>query len=271
MTLRLPFTEGVTDNVAIAPDGRLAATFDDGHIRLYAADGTLIRDVVSEAGQPLGLAFDPEGERLAVGHVGSASVQVYDGRSLEPLAGPDVSDLGREALARVAWSHDSSILYAAGARHVGTYTILAWDGNGDRRAIPAGPNSVTGLHALPGGDLFMTTDGPLFARIGSDGARLRSAGEKQQADFRLQCFDFGLSFDGTTVDFNIELGAVDRVRFDFSRLGAPLVDPPDDGVTAPPKQDDMPVKNWMNGHPALDGVLLPMETRDTAFLSGNSS
>ncbi len=222
MTLRLPFTEGVTDNVAIAPDGRLAATFDDGHIRLYAADGALIRDVVSEAGQPLGLAFDPEGERLAVGHVGSASVQVYDGRSLEPLAGPDVSDLGREALARVAWSHDSSILYAAGARHVGTYTILAWDGNGDRRAIPAGPNSVTGLHALPGGDLFMTTDGPLLARIGSDGARLWSAGEKQQADFRLQCFDFEVSSDGTTVEFQhrTRRGGSGAVRLFTSRGAA---------------------------------------------------
>ena len=66
---------GPSYGAAFAPDGRLATTSYDGRLRLYDADGKLLRSVETGHARPFGLAFSPDGARLAVGfdeHGGAA-------------------------------------------------------------------------------------------------------------------------------------------------------------------------------------------------------
>ena len=67
-----------------------------------------------EAPEPFGLAFSPDGARLAVGYDDSTAVRLFDGHSLEPLPAPDTSGLDNGDLSTVAWSADGATLFAGG-------------------------------------------------------------------------------------------------------------------------------------------------------------
>ena len=64
--------------------------------------------------RPFGLAFSPDGARLAVGFDDSTAVRLFDGHSLDPLPAPDTSGLDNGDLASVAWSADGATLFAGG-------------------------------------------------------------------------------------------------------------------------------------------------------------
>ena len=87
-----------------------------------------------------------------------------------PLPGPDTDGLGNGGLAIVMWSKDGGTLYAGGAYHDGRgRPVLAWAnaGRGERRALPAGSDTVGGLAALPDGGLLVAATGPVPSGIGS--------------------------------------------------------------------------------------------------------
>lgn len=86
---------GQSGNVAFAPDGRMATTCDDGQVHVYDIDGRLVQWGPSGAARPYGLAFAPDGARLAVGDAASSVVRVLDGHNLAPLPGPDVTGFER--------------------------------------------------------------------------------------------------------------------------------------------------------------------------------
>ncbi len=81
-----------------ASDGRLATTSDDGKIRVYTGDlrGTIRPGRVVQApggGSPFGIAFSPDGARLAVGYTDTAQVDRLDARTLAPLPRPDLDGI----------------------------------------------------------------------------------------------------------------------------------------------------------------------------------
>ena len=74
---------------------RMAATSFDGESALYQVPGSqvlgfkLLKKEKAPAGeQPYGIAFAPDGLRLAVGYCDSTAVSLLDAASLKPLAGP---------------------------------------------------------------------------------------------------------------------------------------------------------------------------------------
>ena len=71
---------------------------------------------MAQAGNPCGIAFSPDGAKLAVGYHDAAAVDLFDGRSLEPMRGPNQDGLRVLwiGLEQVAWSADGSILFAGG-------------------------------------------------------------------------------------------------------------------------------------------------------------
>ena len=112
--------------VAFAADGCLATTSYDGMIRLYDSGFQLIVPPKNGArgNEPFGIAFSPDGAKLAVGYSHVAAVDLFDGQSLAPLAGPNLDGLAPGGLAKVAWSADGAVLFAGGLCYEG-HPVLA--------------------------------------------------------------------------------------------------------------------------------------------------
>jgi WD40 repeat protein len=115
---------------------RVATVCFDGFVRLYDLSGLTASDASSPrpispvskirptGGQrPFGLAFSPDGKRLAVGFLYNPKVNVLEvkGNSLEHAYSPDTTGIveGQEIdLRTVAWSSDGRFLYGAGGYRV---------------------------------------------------------------------------------------------------------------------------------------------------------
>jgi hypothetical protein len=157
-----------------AADGRLATASLDGKVRLYDRHFKLVvppRKAPS-GDQPMQIAFIPDGTVLAVSYHDAAAVDLFDAHSLEPLPGPNVDGLGNGNLLKVTWSKDGQTLYAGGYHNNGRdRRVLAWGnaGRGERRALPAGEDTVSGLGALPGGGLLVAAQDPFLGLLEPDG------------------------------------------------------------------------------------------------------
>jgi WD40 repeat protein len=253
--------------VAFAADGRLAASSDDGKVRLYDPGFKLIATQETLNGSdPVNLAFRPDGKVLAVGSADKPAVDLLDGHSLAPLPGPDLDGLSGGELFHVAWSADGQTLFASG-RYAEANTIrpvLAWDhaGSGPRRSISAkcasADSTTTALVSLPGGLLFVDKGHPCFTLLKPDGGVLWTI-RPPGGDFRNQGEAFSVSADGTIVDFGFEVFGKSRLRFDLRTLK--LSDHwPADNQTRPPKFDGLKIEDWfMSYQPKLDGKPIKLE------------
>jgi len=262
--------------VTFAADGRLATTSYDGHVRLYDADlRPISRRRLSLTGHPFGIAFHPDGDRLAVGFEDRPAVLLLDGRTLEPLPErPDMSGIGQGNLATVAWSRDGVTLYAAGEYHeTGSSPVLAWSdvGTGARRVLYRGAsNTVMSLKALPNEGLLVAALDPHLAVVGE----VAGARPSPTLDPRHLLRSLAVSADGLLVDFSFKSGdetdphrfddETDRYRFDLAALRlAPLH--AGEARTASPRQSGLPIADWEDtDHPTLDRKPLPLKPRETS-------
>jgi WD40 repeat protein len=240
-----------------AADGRLATASWDGRVRLYNRDFKLVVPPrkTTGGGRPHRIAFSPDGTTLAVGYEDAATVELFDARSLAPLPGPNVDGLRNGNLSNVIWSKDGKTLYAGGGYQDGRGTsVLAWAnaGQGERRALPAGVNAVSGLGALRDGGLLVAAADPFLALLESDGSP-RWMHPSPTADFRAQYDTLAVSADGTIVDFGFEPRGKSPLRFDLRALKLSR-NPPADHQTMRAKQAGLAVEGWKNGFPpTLDG------------------
>jgi len=242
--------------LAFAPDDRLAATSLDGQVRLYDARFRLVASRrMTQGYRPYGIAFHPDGGRLAVGFEDSIALTLLDGRNLEPLpAQPDLSGIDNGNVLEVAWSRDGARLYAAGRYNKdGRRPVFAWTdaGTSARRVIYRGAlATVMSLKALPDGVLLVAASDPHLAVIGKESVVHSSP----KFDPRGQRSNLAISLDGLQVDFGFNYGGdSDRYRFDVAALRlAPL--PGADGHTSPPRQTGLPIAGWDDAdQPTLDG------------------
>lgn len=254
-----------TYSATFSADGRLATTADDGYLRLY--DRMFRRQATlktTDNTTPFGIAFDPEGDKLAVVYDDSTTVSLFDGHDLTPLPGPDTEGIGSGDLTTVTWSADGNTLFTGGRyRHQGIVSVLAWPngGIGPRRELPAGLDIIRSLSRLSDNGLLIAAGDPYLAVLNADGT-VRWEQSPQQADLRGQWGTLGVSTDGSVVDFGYELFGQSPARFDVGRLQLELA-PPADGLTALPEQTSLKVADWVNSdRPTLDGKALQMEKRE---------
>lgn len=260
--------------LAFAKDGRLATTCRDGQVRVYDASFRRITRQPMTAGKhPAGIAFHPEGDRLAVGFRDTPAVVLLDGRTLKPRPRqPDLADIDKGNLITVAWSRDGSILFAAGAYDGQQPSpVFAWPdaGTGARRTAYSGTlNTVMSLRALPNDGLLVAAKDPHLAVVGAK----RAVRVSPLFDARAQHSNFSVSADGLQIDFGFRYGGeADRHRFDLAKLtdtAGPALAPlaAADGRTAAPRQTGLPVEHWANGHfPTLAGTPLPLDRDEISF------
>ena len=246
--------------IAFAADGRFATTSRDGQIRLYSAEGRLLRAAESGFARPFGLAFNPRDGRLAVGFLDTTAVRLFDGETLAPLPAPNVSGIDNGNLSSIAWSADGGTLFAAGRYAVGgTRPVVAWGEDGTRVEHAAGLDTAMSLKPLGDGGLLVAAADPYLAVLDADGMPRWPPHRPVQMDPRAQHRNLGLSADGMTVDFSFDYGGKRRARFDLASLTL-TTDPADDGRTSPPRQQGLAVDDWVNAYrPTLNGTPLSLE------------
>ena len=254
---------GTVEWIAFAADGRVATSSADGKLRLYDASLKLTASAAFASAapgeRPWGLAFSPDGARLAVGSLGAAKVRLYTGAlNLERTLDGAPSRSG--AFSVVAWGLDGTTLAAAGSYKDGERRLIRfWHAQGKDvaagREVAVARDTITDLALLASGRAVYVTAEPSFGVVAEDGKSVlrRDAGK---ADFRDAWRDaFRVSADGAAIDFPIEPGGRQRFRFDLVD-GTLTADPPPRGDMKRATLEDgsLKVADWQNGTaPKLNG------------------
>ncbi len=252
-----------------APDGRLAATSDDGFLRLYDSTFKLAEKRQAPGGKwPFSISFSPDGARLAVGHIDTMAIDILSGRLLTLLRQVDLAGYGNGDLMAVDWSRDGTTLYAGGRYDDsdGIYPVGAWKGKeGTRLKSPDGPrNTINDVAAAPQGGVVYSSHEPGFGRYDAAGNLAMWRGPVT-ADMRDKHSGGFLSApDAMAVWFGLQPGSSEPWLFDFNRLAfeaapqapAGFIEPITEGLT---------VEGWINHtQPTLDKQVLDLESYETA-------
>lgn len=232
---------GASHCLTFSRNGQLASTSFDGYVRLYQLGGRgdnklrllLKTKVGASLLVPIGIAFSPDGEKLAYGCESAEEkpvVAVLSAKTLAPLVNPDVRGVDA-ALPYVAWAADGRTLFAAGRFYLKNSTqIRAWaeGGAGDHRDLPVdeGKSEISDLESLPDGDLFFGST-QTIGRIDGLGRR-KLFKPSAIADYRDWNEKFRVSRDGSVVEFGYHPFDSSPTRFSLGerRLeAAPAPDP----------------------------------------------
>ncbi|MFT3986770.1 caspase family protein [Aestuariivirga sp.] len=249
-------------NVAWGPDGTLAASSDDGEVRVYGPDLTFRGAFEVPSGpSPRGLAFSPDGKKLAITQVYRVGADVFSVETLKPIAKVDTSTFNNTNLLAAAWSLDSKTLYMAGgyADKEWDYPIVAWT-DGQVRFIKdhdKGPEGgINDIKVLPDGGIAYVSHDPSFGIFDPQGT-LRMVHRQVTADMRNKYnHRFFNSRDGSQILFGLQLGAIDPWLLDVNKLTfTPSPKRPDNFIE--PITDGIDVENWENAYlPTLNKQVL---------------
>lgn len=253
-------------------DGRLATSSDDGFIRLYRFDPAAEHPNFRRVGEPVramsgnypyGIAFSPDGTRLAVGYWQTV-VDILDGSTLERVGGHRPTDVRGSffGFTIVAWSRDGQTLFAGGSvvDTQGRLALFAWDGAGltDERRIMnwCVRGGMSGVDTLPDGRVIIASQTPSLCLMDAQGEVVWTVTSPilpviGPAD------SVRVSRDGKVVDLSAARSGGPVLRFDARSLTLSS-SPSDDGVTTAPLREGLAILHWEDeNHPTLNGQVLP--------------
>lgn len=261
-----PEYNDVIYGASFSRDGRLAVVSLDGSLRLYSLGKNGLERLARKQmpGKPYGVAWSPDGRRLAIGLQDAPQALVLEATHLEVLHQADAGGAGN--LGRVAWSADGQTLYAAGSVvRNGRFVVLAFGGAGSEpgREIGNFGNTITGLSSHASGLLASSAE-PAWTAFDRAGA-LRFQVAARNGDFRDAGDAFRVSEDGHQIALPMAMGGKEPVLFDLAHGEL--------RSTAAPSSTRGPVipsglTRWKNStQPTLNGrtlSLLPGETSRSA-------
>lgn len=202
--------DGDVNSVAWSPNGeQLISSSNDGLLRAYVVGSAGVRlsqrEAAGDLGIPHGVAFSPNGNRLAVGSGKLPLAGIFSVKGLRPerLLTAPAGRSGR-SLSVVAWSASGDSVWAGGtwADSDDRFAVCRWpaERNTDALCQPVAGDSITALHRLPDGALAWTSAAPGLGVFNTDGRAVFSI-LHQASDFRHGRSRFRLSADGTALSF----------------------------------------------------------------------
>ncbi len=266
--------DGDCSAASFSADGRLVTSSRDGFLRLYAPPASavplrLIAKRRSESGRhPFGVAFSPDGLRIAAAFDDSPAVAVLSGADLTPLFTADTTAISNGNLASVAWSAGGTELYAGGVSANGQASriVRVWShgGKGPWRDVPVSFDTIMDIVSLPSGGFVFASGDPSWGRISSTGER-QFVVRANIADYRGERDQFLTSADGMTVQFAFRLGAP-TAHFSVAERALTL-NAATDASLHPPRTSaaGLRIEHWENSsEPVLNGRHLALEPEEIA-------
>lgn len=259
------------NGVAFSPAGDIAVSSHDGKLRLYSASlEPLIRTPAPSGERPEGIAFSPDGSKLAIGYVGAMALDILNSSDLSLLYQADTKGLDIGDVAAVAWSADGQTVFAAGDYYTRggkeeRMQTFAWgdQGRGKRRAFDAAGNTVMDIKATPqGGAAIADANGGFTVYDAKGDIVLRKT--SAAADFRGELGKaFTVSEDGTRVRVGIGIEAEDPWLFDAMTLRF-TESPKPPGDLKPANVTKLKVENWNSAddNPTVNGAPLQLDPND---------
>lgn len=270
--------DGDVNGLAWSPKGeQLISTSNDGLLRAYqmASNGArlLQRKAAGDLGIPHGLAFAPDGERLAVGSGKHALAGIFDAQHLrlERLLTPPDGRSGRN-LSVVAWSASGDAIWAGGtwAGSDDRFSVCRWpvDRATDAQCQAVAADSITAMHRLPDGSLAWASAAPGLGIVDTDG-RTRLSFHGQANDYRLGRRRFRLSPDGSAL--GLPVGS-DSGEPGFDLLEGQWRSANRQWTTPRTTAGGTRIENWFERRqPQLNGRSLPLDANEWSLSASVSA
>ena len=264
--------------LSFGPDGRLATGSTDGAVRVYSSDFQTVgkKENAVDGAHILGVAFSPDGTKVAASSGQHPQATVLDSQTLEELYRPDVSDLPRRErfeMSKVTWSPDSTQLMIAGQADLrddmNFIRVYEDAGRGPFVNHSVSRDNIAAIVATEEGVYYGAMD-PIFGLVDYDGTIIAQKGtpliDVRGSPYQVanNLMSLRIADDAMTVSlpYNFKKQLFWRFSVDTRRMETLDVELETLNL---PKTTGLNLDGWINGFvPTLDGEPLSFTRDDMA-------
>jgi hypothetical protein len=266
--------------------GNLATVSGDGKVRLYSPDLKLIKQAQPRAqAKPYSIEYSSGGDRLAVGYLDLAEVDILGAADLKTVKSLKAQGLKGDNAGVVAWQPNGSggdALLAGGNLRDGQerYVLRRWQNPVSDQPtatdIPVASNTLTDIAALDSDavDLLFASADPSWGGVKNAGLAYKNqSGQWDARVAELEGNSIRLSEDGLTVDYPVDARSGKRMMFDVRQMQLEAAAP--GTKLAPPLTESKAYKiaQWRrpgdqprcSNQPSFNGKPLALEKGECAY------